>query len=280
MNIEELKEKFREHALKYNMEEIAISRKFYHSYRVMDFCMLLAKYNDFSSEDMKIAMLVGLLHDYSRFEQWTNYKTYSDLKSIDHGDLAVKRLFDDNEIINFCLEEKYYDEIYDAIKYHNKYSYPEHLSDHNKLLCKVVRDADKLDIFYLLGINKDLIKEDDNLISDKGLKEKLADTALALLANHKFISLEKDLKHLVVEFGYLFMPKERDHVSTLMKITTQKKLFQPSKVFYLGTQDGKLLLLNENFGEDMFRKVSQDMLIRHKVDMTTINRSEYIMELY
>jgi len=120
----------------------------------------------------------------------------------------------------------------------------------------------------------------DNLISDKGLKEKLADTALALLANHKFISLEKDLKHLVVEFGYLFMPKERDHVSTLMKITTQKKLFQPSKVFYLGTQDGKLLLLNENFGEDMFRKVSQDMLIRHKVDMTTINRSEYIMELY
>ena len=120
----------------------------------------------------------------------------------------------------------------------------------------------------------------NNVISDKALKENLADTALSLLASHKFISLEKDLKHLVVEFGYLLMPKDRDEVSTLMKVTTPKKLFQAPKVFYLGSQSGKLMLLNENFGEDMFRKVSQDMLTRHKVDMTTINRNEYIMELY
>ena len=167
MNIEELKEKFRKHVENYDMDEVAINRKFYHSYRVMDFCMLLAKYNNFNDEDTNIAMLVGLLHDYSRFEQWTKYKTYSDIKSIDHGDLAVKRLFNDNEIIDYCTNKEYYDEIYDAIKYHNKYDYPETLSKHNKLLCKIVRDADKLDIFYLLGINKDLINEDYCLISDK-----------------------------------------------------------------------------------------------------------------
>jgi len=165
MNIEELKEEFRKHVEKYDINELAINMKFYHSYRVMDFCMLLAKYNNFSDENKKIAMLVGLLHDYARFEQWTKYKTYSDLKSIDHGDLAIERLFDDNEIINYCKDKQYYDEIKDAIKYHNKYNYPEHLSDHNKLLCKVVRDADKLDIFYLLGINKDLMYEDECLIS-------------------------------------------------------------------------------------------------------------------
>lgn len=167
MNIEELKEKFKKHVEKYDMNETAIIRKFYHSYRVMDYCMLLAKYNNFNEDDTKIAMLVGLLHDYARFEQWTKYKTYSDIDSIDHGDLAVERLFDDNEIVDYCTNEKYYDEIYDAIKYHNKYDYPETLSDHNKLLCNIARDADKLDIFYLLGINKDLMEEDDNLISDK-----------------------------------------------------------------------------------------------------------------
>ena len=167
MNIEELKKKFRKHVEHYDMNEVAINRKFYHSYRVMDFCLLLAKYNDFNEEDTNIAMLVGLLHDYSRFEQWEKYKTYSDIKSVDHGDLAVDRLFGNNEIENYCSDKKYYDEIYDAIKYHNKYDYPETLSEHNKLLCKIVRDADKLDIFYLLGINKDLIKEDHYLISDK-----------------------------------------------------------------------------------------------------------------
>ena len=65
-----------------------------------------------------------------------------------------------------------------------------------------------------------------------------------------------------------------------MKITTPKKLFQSQKVFYLGSQAGKLMLLNDSFGEEMFRKVSQDMLLKHNVDINSINRNEYIMELY
>lgn len=167
MNIEELKERFRSHVEKYDMNDIAINRKFYHSYRVMDYCMLLAKYNNFNEEDKEIAMLVGLLHDYARFEQWTKYKTYSDIKSIDHGDLAVEMLFNNKEIVNYCTNKEHYDEIYDAIKYHNKFDYPDTLSDHNKLLCKIIRDADKLDIFYLLGINPDLMEQDSELISKK-----------------------------------------------------------------------------------------------------------------
>lgn len=150
IDIEKIKKNFKIHAEKYDMNDIAIIRKFYHSYRVMDFCMLLAKYNNFNDDDTNIAILVGLLHDYSRFEQWTNYKTYSDIKSIDHGNLATERLFKDREILNYCENIEYYDEIYDAIKYHNKYSYPEYLSEHNKLLCKIIRDADKLDIFRVM----------------------------------------------------------------------------------------------------------------------------------
>ncbi len=120
----------------------------------------------------------------------------------------------------------------------------------------------------------------DNIINNRAIKEQLGNAALALLVSHKFISMEKDLNHLVVEFGYLLMPKDSNDVSTLMKITTPKKLFQSQKVFYLVSQGDKLLLLNESFSEDMFRKVSQDMLMRHKVDINTINRNEYIMELY
>jgi len=167
MDIEMLKEIFKKHVEKYDMDDTAINRKFYHSYRVMDYCMLLAKYNNFSEENIEIAMLVGLLHDYARFEQWTKYKTYSDLKSVDHGDLAIERLFSNNEIVNYCTNKEYYDEIYDAIKYHNKISVPNNLSEHNKLLCKVVRDADKLDIFYLLSINPDLMEQDNRSISEE-----------------------------------------------------------------------------------------------------------------
>lgn len=76
------------------------------------------------------------------------------------------------------------------------------------------------------------------------------------------------------------MPENHDDVCSLLKITTPKRLFQSQKVFYLGVQKGKMLLLSKDFDEDNFRKISNDMLTMHKVDLNTINRNNYIMELY
>ena len=166
MDVERIKKEFKKHYKKYDYHDEAIICKYYHSIRVMDLSRLIAKYAGFSDNDAEIAAIVGLLHDYARFEQWTKYKTYRDIDSIDHGDLAVQMLFDNNEIKNYSSNKENYDEIYDAIKYHNKKFVPENLSEHNKLLCNVVRDADKLDIFYLLSINKGLFLEDAEEISE------------------------------------------------------------------------------------------------------------------
>lgn len=170
MNIELIKEKFDDYVKSYDMDDHMIALKYYHSYRVMDLCAMIAKENNFDEDDMNIALLTGLLHDYARFEQWTKYKTYNDIKSIDHGDLAVLKLFDNNEIVEFCTQKEYYDEIYDAIKYHNKLYIPNDLSEHNLKMCQLVRDADKLDILYLYTIDKTLLLEDDKEISEEAKK--------------------------------------------------------------------------------------------------------------
>jgi len=167
MDIKKIKEEFNKHYKKYDFNDLAILRKYYHSLRVMDLSRLIAKNNNFNDNDAEIAAIAGLLHDYSRFEQWTNYNTYNDLDSVDHGNLAVQRLFDENEICKYSLNKENYDEISDAIKYHNKLSIPNDLSEHNKLLCKVIRDADKLDILYLSIINKSLFPNNDDEISKK-----------------------------------------------------------------------------------------------------------------
>ena len=230
IDIEKIKKNFKIHAEKYDMNDIAIIRKFYHSYRVMDFCMLLAKYNNFNDDDTNIAMLVGLLHDYSRFEQWTNYKTYSDIKSIDHGDLAVERLFKDREILNYCKNIEYYDEIYDAIKYHNKYSYPEYLSEHNKLLCKIIRDADKLDIFYLLGINKELIPEDAGAISDKVKETFYSNKAISRLdCKNKNDDILLDIAMIFdLQFNYSFKHiKNMKLIDKIYENIENKAMFKP-----------------------------------------------------
>ena len=191
MAAEKIKKQFKKHYEKYDINEDAITLKYDHSIRVMELSKLIAQSSNFSVPDIEMSIIIGLLHDYARFEQWTKYKTYSDIKSVDHGDLAIQMLFDNNEIENYYLNKENYDEIYDAIKYHNKLTIPENLSDHNKLLCKVIRDADKLDIFYLLSIDKLLFMEDEEEISEKVIegfyKEKIIDKHNIKNKNDKII---------------------------------------------------------------------------------------------
>lgn len=61
----------------------------------MGLAKLIASKSNFNKEDIELATIAGLLHDYARFEQWTKYHTHDDSKSVDHGDLAVKILFPD-----------------------------------------------------------------------------------------------------------------------------------------------------------------------------------------
>ena len=63
---------------------------------------------------MELAELIGLLHDIGRFEQIKRYNTFIDKNSINHGQLGVKILFDDNQIRRFIKDSKY-DDIIDGL---------------------------------------------------------------------------------------------------------------------------------------------------------------------
>jgi hypothetical protein len=118
-----------------------------------------------------------------------------------------------------------------------------------------------------------------NSIDDKQLKEHLGDSALAVLANLKLIEMPKDLKHLIVEFGYLLV-KPDGEICTMLKVMPPKRLFKPQKTYYFGSQDGKLMFLNESFTEETFRKIQSDMFNMHKINYALEDKSKYKMELY
>lgn len=160
-----IEEKFKGYVSGYDMNDENISRKYFHSLRVMDFAKQIAISENLSEHDMKVATVIGILHDYARFEQWKLYGTYSDVDSIDHGDLGFSLLFDKGEINNFYKDENDFNKIKLAIKYHNKISVPKNIVGDERVMCNIVRDADKLDIFHLLIENKSLFMEDDVAIS-------------------------------------------------------------------------------------------------------------------
>jgi len=222
-------EQFKKYVDNFDINDIGISRKYYHSLRVMDIAEEIAINENFDKKDIKLSIIVGLLHDYARFPQWKLYKTYNDFESLDHGNYGVDLLFSNNEIQKFNIDKEYYDEIYDAIKYHNKITFPDNISVHNKLLCKLIRDADKLDIFYLFGVDKEVFLEDNYPISEK-VKN---DFYNHIQINIKDVSSKND--KIILDLGMIYdinfdysfkYIKENKLIEKMYDNLTNKKMFK------------------------------------------------------
>lgn len=52
-----------------------------------------AKLLGFNEEDIYLAEIIGLLHDFGRFEQLRKYHSYNDATTIDHADYSIEQLF-------------------------------------------------------------------------------------------------------------------------------------------------------------------------------------------
>jgi len=221
---------FDKYANSYDMDDPKIALKYFHSYRVMQICRQIADDIGLNEEDTYLAMVIGLLHDFARFKQWKEFKTYSDDNSIDHGDLAVKLLFEDNEIEKFNIDKKYYDIIYESIKYHNKYGYPENTSDKSKLFCKLIKDADKLDIFYLISTGEIKVIDDNSEIS-QAISDEFYQGKLLRKENRKtksdlilfYLAMIFDMNF---KYSYKYLRDNR-LIEGLFKNIEKKEKFQP-----------------------------------------------------
>lgn len=137
---------FNEYVKKYDLKIPQLMEKFHHTYRVVEFCKEIALAEKFNEEDMFLALTVGLLHDIARFEQFTQYKTFVDRNSVDHGDLAYKILVKDDFIYQFIETKEDANIILKAVKHHNKKEIKEEVTERELKFINLIRDADKLDI--------------------------------------------------------------------------------------------------------------------------------------
>ena len=227
-----MEEEFRKYVEQFDLNEKSILLKYYHCLRVKDLCALIAKSENLSSEDVALSKIIGLLHDYGRFYQWSEYHTFNDLKSVDHGDFAVERLFINNEILKFWPNVKDFDEIFDAIKYHNKLNVPEVLSDHNAKLCRILRDADKLDILYIWSNVIHDINETDKDITDK-VKD---DFDKETLVNYENVKTDDDhliqILSLVYDLNFKYSFKHLKDYDLVNKLYERLKNKQKYKYYF------------------------------------------------
>lgn len=92
-----------------------------------------------------IAETAALFHDIGRFPQYAEYKTFKDGISINHGLLGADTLIKNDALAG--LDKKEQDWIITAVKFHNAYMLADVNNPEALFYLKLVRDADKLDIW-------------------------------------------------------------------------------------------------------------------------------------
>lgn len=220
INLEKAKKEFIKYTENYDLENSRIKGKQTHSLRVMEISRQIAEGLKLSQEEIELATLIGLLHDIARFEQFTQYHTYRDMESFDHGDYGVQIL--EKDIRKYIETNKYDDIIKKSIKYHNKYRMPEELTETEKIFAGIVRDADKLDILYesvvMFWIGKEKQVEES----------KISQSALEQFKNSVQIKNRKDespiddvIKVIAFIYDMNFKPsfqilKEEDYINKIL----------------------------------------------------------------
>ncbi len=126
----------------------AIRLKEEHSQRVRQEIILIGQRLNLPEQDILIAEVLGLFHDIGRFYQYQRYGTFRDDLSENHAELGVKILVDTNILNDLLKEEK--DIIKNGILYHNLRKLPEDEDPRFLFFFKLLRDADKLDIWRII----------------------------------------------------------------------------------------------------------------------------------
>jgi len=121
--------------------------KLEHSIRVSADARQIAAGMDWVSEEVNLAEAIGLLHDTARFPQFATYRTFADADSVDHGDLGFQTLKKEGFLNGLADEPR--ELILHAVRFHNKKHLPEGLTEHEEKHLRLIRDADRLDIFFI-----------------------------------------------------------------------------------------------------------------------------------
>lgn len=228
INLVKAREEFEKYVNNYNSQNPKIKMRIEHSYRVAQVSKRIAETINLKGEDVQLAELIGILHDIGRFEQISIYDTFMDKESIDHADFGVEVLFKDNLIRRFIKDDNYDEIIYKAIKNHNKYKIEEGLNEKELLQAKIIRDADKTDIYevYMIDIaeNKNVSFNYD-IIPNLEINEEIIKTLLDCKPVDRNCTINEADKY-VATFGFIFdynfkeglkIVKERKYIERLIK---------------------------------------------------------------
>lgn len=223
IKFENAKKELVNHVNQLQISNPRVQMKVGHIIRVAENCKKLAIHLKLTEEQIQLAELIGLLHDIGRFEQY-KIVDRSQKEKFDHGEAGVEVLKKDNYIRKYIKESSYDEIIFTAVYEHNKYQLSEGLSQDKELFCKIIRDADKLDLIYEGAViyweQPERVKQvEKGRLSEKMLEnvyqKKLADSRNSISETDQVLRFASYV--FDVNFSYSFkVLKDNDYVSKMI----------------------------------------------------------------
>lgn len=223
-----------------------------HSKKVHHEILGLARSLKLNTEDTFLAETIGLFHDIGRFKQYVKYQTFSDSKSQNHAELGVEVLKENNVLKNLTTEQQVI--IYKSILNHSR---AEIIPDSNEkviFFSKMIRDADKLDIWRLITEYYMVKEQNENKALELELpdNEEISDEVLQAILNHQLILKES------------------------MKTLNDFKLLQIAWVFDLNFAYSIQRLYDKNYLERIIKTLPQNNKVNQVRNIVELYFSEHI----
>ena len=140
-----------------------------HSERVVKEILWMADQLNLDDNARDLAAVMALFHDIGRFEQYARYHTFVDHQSENHAELGVK-ILQQHGVLKRLVPDRA-DLICRVISYHNRAVLPD--DETRECLCyaRMLRDADKLDIWRVLIDHYQHRNQHDNPAVELGLPD-------------------------------------------------------------------------------------------------------------
>lgn len=211
-----------------NEDQKNILLKVEHTDNVCRNTVAIAEGSSLDANQVRLAETVALFHDVGRFRQYTKYKTFRDAISINHGMLGSKILIEEKVLQRLPGDEQQL--IIQAVKFHNAFAIPTVIDSNVVLFLKLVRDADKVDIFRVFIKYYESPEEERASATAFGLPDSPEYSKLMLsclmnkhVASYSNIRTENDFKLMKLSWVYdmhfkesVRFVQERNYVNSII----------------------------------------------------------------
>jgi len=182
--------------------------KQHHTLRVVKNSRLIAASLGWNREDAVLAQAAALFHDVGRFTQYQRFDTFNDRQSQNHAELGL-------EVLTALplwreLPRSQQEILAPAVRYHNAARIPDELSQNQRRFTKLLRDADKLDIWLVVTqYYRTVVSSSQNSALEQGLPDKpiYSPKVIAALRTPRLVQAEdmrtlNDFKLMQVSWVY------------------------------------------------------------------------------